>query len=50
MFQHLVESLPGRVVEAVIAAKGGATSLMPMNLESDVQRAGVHIHYMTNGI
>ena len=43
MFQHLVESLPRRV-EAVIAAKGGTNSiLMPMILERDVRRAGVHI-------
>jgi hypothetical protein len=32
MIQHLVESLPKRV-EAVIAAKGGDSILMPMILE-----------------
>jgi hypothetical protein len=32
MFQRLVESLP-RIVEAVIAAKGNNSILMPMILE-----------------
>ena len=45
IFQHLVESLPRRVV-AVIAAKGGTNSisiLLMMILEWDVWQAGVHI-------
>jgi hypothetical protein len=43
MFQRLVESLPRRL-EAVIASKGGTNStLMPMILECDVRRAGVHM-------
>ena len=41
MFQHLLESLPRR---GCYSCKGGTNSiLMPMNLEWDVQRAGVHI-------